>query len=120
MQFLSLRLASSVAWGSLRIESNVTGSSVRRSDSLIAVIGTTDSAMGGSVYARIKDRTEAKVPDTDFDAALSSYRSYHLAVSEGLILAAHDVSEGGLGGVRGGDGFFNDSRDGNRSRLIAG
>jgi phosphoribosylformylglycinamidine synthase II len=83
--------------GVIEDESNVTGSSVRRSDSLIAVIGTTDSAMGGSVYARIKNRTEAKVPDTDFDAALSSYRSYHLAVSEGLILAAHDVSEGGLG-----------------------
>jgi phosphoribosylformylglycinamidine synthase len=36
------------------------------------------------------------VPDTDFAAALRSYRAYHLAVSEGLILAAHDVSEGGL------------------------
>ena len=82
--------------GVIEDESNVTGSSVRRTNSLIAVIGTTDSAMGGSVYARIKDLTGDKVPDTDFAAALNSYRAYHLAVSEGLILAAHDVSEGGL------------------------
>ena len=82
--------------GVIEDEANVTGSSVRRTDSLIAVIGTTDSAMGGSVYARIKDLTGDKVPDTDFEAALNSYRAYHLAVSEGLILAAHDVSEGGL------------------------
>jgi phosphoribosylformylglycinamidine synthase len=77
-------------------ESNVTGSSVRRNDSLIAVIGGTDSSMGGSVYARIKDQTGNKVPETNFDAALSSYRSFHQAVSEDLVLAAHDVSEGGL------------------------
>ncbi len=82
--------------GVIEDEANVTGSSVRRTDSLIAVIGTTDSAMGGSVYARIKDRAGDTVPDTDFDSALNSYRAYHLAVSEGLILAAHDVSEGGL------------------------
>ena len=82
--------------GVIENESNVTGSSARRSDSLIAVIGTTDSSMGGSVYARIKDQTGAEVPRTDFEVALNSYRSYHLAVSEGLILAAHDVSEGGL------------------------
>ena len=82
--------------GVIEDESNVTGSSVRRANSLVAVIGTTDSAMGGSVYARIKDLTGDKVPDTDFAAALNSYRAYHLAVSEGLILAAHDVSEGGL------------------------
>ena len=77
-------------------ESNVTGSSVRRNNSLIAIIGGTDSAMGGSVYARIKAQTGNKVPETNFDAALSSYRSFHQAVSEDLVLAAHDVSEGGL------------------------
>lgn len=82
--------------GVLDNESNVTGSSVRRSDSLIAVIGRTDSAMGGSVYARIKSQTGNKVPETNFDEALSSYRSFHQAVSEDLVLAAHDVSEGGL------------------------
>ena len=82
--------------GVIEKESDVTGSSVRRAGSLIAVIGETDSAMGGSVYARIKGRTGAQVPGTDFDSAMRSYRSYHVAVTEGLILAAHDVSEGGL------------------------
>ena len=75
---------------------DLTGSSFRRPGSLIAVIGETDSAMGGSVYARIRGRTGGKVPGTDFDSAMRSYRAYHAAVTEGLILAAHDISEGGL------------------------
>ena len=75
---------------------DLTGSSFRRSGSLIAVIGETGSAMGGSVYGRIMGRTGDKVPGTDFDSAMRSYRAYHVAVTEGLILAAHDISEGGL------------------------
>ena len=75
--------------------SHVTGSSLRV-DSLIAVIGSTESELGGSVYARQKGLTNATVPGTDMDAAMDLYRKYYECVKQGLILSAHDVSEGGL------------------------
>ena len=76
--------------------SHVTGSSLRCRDSLIVVIGSTESELGGSVYARQKGLTNATVPGTDMDAAMGLYRKYYECVKQGLILSAHDVSEGGL------------------------
>jgi len=52
--------------------------------------------MGGSVYARLKGVFGGKVPGLDPVAAMESYRKFHQAVARGLILAAHDLSEGGL------------------------
>lgn len=77
--------------------SHVTGASIRKKGSLIVMLGITDSKMGGSVYARIKGLTKCAVPNTDFSKALKGYNAFHSAVTEGLILSAHDVSEGGLG-----------------------
>jgi phosphoribosylformylglycinamidine synthase len=77
--------------------SHVTGASIRNKGSLIVMLGSTNSNMGGSVYARIKRVTKNAVPDTDFDEALKGYKAFHQAVTEKLILSAHDVSEGGLG-----------------------
>ena len=77
--------------------SHVTGASIRREGSMILILGTTDASMGGSVYARIKGLTNCVVPDTDFNKALRGYIAFHRAVTEGLILSAHDISEGGLG-----------------------
>jgi phosphoribosylformylglycinamidine synthase len=75
---------------------HVVGASLRRSDSLLAIIGTTGTEIGGSVLARQLEINNAEVPATDLEAALKSYRKYHEAVKQGLILSAHDVSEGGL------------------------
>lgn len=74
----------------------VTGSSFRHSDSLVAIIGHTQTELGGSVFARQKGLTDAEVPSTDLDLAMKMYRQYYKAIQEGLILSAHDVSEGGL------------------------
>jgi len=75
---------------------HVVGASLRRSDSLLAIIGTTGTELGGSVLARQLEINNAEVPATDLEVALESYRKYHEAVKQGLILSAHDVSEGGL------------------------
>ena len=75
---------------------HVTGSSLRRDDSLLAMIGHTGSQLGGSVFARREGLGDAEVPATDFDKAFDCYRKYHEAVKSGFILSAHDVSEGGL------------------------
>jgi phosphoribosylformylglycinamidine synthase len=75
----------------------VTGSSLRRADSELFLLGTWQGTpLGGSVAARVLGRTGDAVPVTDCAKNLALYRAYHEAVKSGLILSAHDVSEGGL------------------------
>lgn len=75
---------------------HVTGASLRRSDSLLAIIGHTQSSLGGSVFARRHGLENSEVPSTALDEAFQCYRQYYEAIKQGLILSAHDVSEGGL------------------------
>ena len=81
--------------GVVEDKAHVTGSSLRRADSVICVVGKTGAKLGGSVLAR-RLGIEAAVPATNCEAALESYRAYYEAVKAGLILSAHDCSEGGL------------------------
>ena len=83
--------------GVIEDPSHVTGASIRNNNSVILILGATDSKMGGSVLARIKEKTKEEVPHANFESALNDYKKFHKAVSEGLILSAHDISEGGLG-----------------------
>jgi phosphoribosylformylglycinamidine synthase II len=82
--------------GVIEEASHVTGASLRRPDSLLAIIGHTQSALGGSVFARRQKLENAEVPATSLDEAFACYRQYYEAIKQGLILSAHDVSEGGL------------------------
>jgi phosphoribosylformylglycinamidine synthase len=82
--------------GIIEDASHVTGSSLRRNDSVLAIIGHTQSQLGGSVFARQSGLKDAEVPATDLEQAFASYRQYYEAIQQGLILSAHDVSEGGL------------------------
>ena len=75
---------------------HVTGSSLRKSDSVLCLLGLTRDEMGGSVYGRIIGLKGALVPQTDCAKNLGTYRKFHQARSAGLVLSAHDVSEGGL------------------------
>jgi len=75
---------------------HVTGSSLRRSDSVLFLIGSGSSSLGGSVYARTEGLSNQPVPQFDPSAALALYRAYHGCVTAGQILSAHDISEGGL------------------------
>ena len=72
------------------------GAALLRSDSILAIIGHTGSALGGSVFARRHELGNAEVPATSLDEAFQCYRRYYEAVKQGLILSAHDVGEGGL------------------------
>ncbi|MCP4849310.1 MAG: phosphoribosylformylglycinamidine synthase subunit PurL [Verrucomicrobiaceae bacterium] len=82
--------------GIVEEQSHVTGASIRKPGSLLAVVGCSGPDMGGSVYARIKGVFGGQVPHLEPVAAMNSYRGVHQAISRGLILAAHDISEGGL------------------------
>ncbi|MCB1229395.1 MAG: phosphoribosylformylglycinamidine synthase subunit PurL [Verrucomicrobiae bacterium] len=82
--------------GIVEDKAHVVGSSLRRGDSVIAILGTTGGELGGSVAARQMEAEGMAVPGTDLEANLAIYRKYHEAVKAGWILSAHDVSEGGL------------------------
>lgn len=75
---------------------HTTGSSLRRNNSLLYIIGLTEDEMGGSIYARTHGIEGAKVPQTDCLANLDLYKAYYKALTSGLVLSAHDISEGGL------------------------
>jgi phosphoribosylformylglycinamidine synthase len=75
---------------------HVTGSSLRRAGSVLCLIGAGSEHLGGSVYARTEGLTNQPVPQFDPHKALAAYRACHECVKAGLILSAHDVSEGGL------------------------
>lgn len=76
---------------------HVHGSSLRRSDSALFIVGNTEDEMGGSVYARVKGLSGAKVPQTDCAKNYAIYKQYYeQALTKGLVLSAHDLSEGGL------------------------
>ncbi len=82
--------------GIVEKQSHVTGASIRKTGSFLALFGGSGSEMGGSVYERQKGNVNGRVPEFDPAIALESYKKFHQAVDEGLILAAHDLSEGGL------------------------
>lgn len=75
---------------------HVTGSSLRRSTSVLCLIGAGSASLGGSVYARTEGIKNQPVPQFDPAAALAVYRAYYQCVAAGHILSAHDISEGGL------------------------
>jgi phosphoribosylformylglycinamidine synthase len=75
---------------------HVTGSSLRRKDSKLYMIGNTEDEMGGSVFARTHGVKDARVPQTDCAKNFELYKAYYRALTSGLVLSAHDISEGGL------------------------
>lgn len=83
-------------FGVVEDKSHVRGSSLRRSNSRLYLLGHTEDEMGGSVYSRVKGVAGAKVPQTDCAANFSLYKAYYKALTAGLVLSAHDLSEGGL------------------------
>ena len=84
-------------FGVVEDASHVRGASLRRNNSAIFMVGNTEDEMGASVYARVKSISGAKVPQTDCTKNYELYKAYYdKALTQGLVLSAHDLSEGGL------------------------
>ncbi len=76
---------------------HVRGASLRRNDSVIFLVGNTEDELGGSVYGRVKGLPHGRVPQTDCSKNYAMYKAYYdKALTQGLVLSAHDLSEGGL------------------------
>jgi phosphoribosylformylglycinamidine synthase II len=83
-------------FGVVEDQGHITGSSLRGADSVLFLLGTTENALGGSVFARVNGVTGQPVPRTNSELNLALYRAYYEAIKKDFILATHDVSEGGL------------------------
>lgn len=63
---------------------------------VLVLVGATGAELGGSHVAQVLGMASSgAVPPVDAGAPVR-YRSFHRAVCEGLVVSAHDVSEGGL------------------------
>jgi phosphoribosylformylglycinamidine synthase II len=83
-------------YGVLQPGVRAVGASLRRPGSALYVGGVSDGALGGSVWARRAGVGGGAVPETRAEENLACYRALHEAIVAGEVLAAHDISEGGL------------------------
>ncbi len=77
----------------------IVGSSIRKAGNKLAILGAASAGLSGSVVTKQFGGSAAKsgsAPTFDEATALAAYRKYHGLIRQGVILSAHDVSEGGL------------------------
>lgn len=65
-------------------------------DTKIYLIGDTKSELAASEYYLMKNVKGGFVPKVEPDKALANYKKLYKAINDGLILSAHDLSDGGL------------------------
>lgn len=70
----------------------------KRTGSSVFILGNIKSAeLGGSAYLKwIHNRVEGKIPKVDFNLHKKLKEVMHKAIEDGILYAAHDVSDGGL------------------------
>ncbi len=62
----------------------------------IFLVGATDESFGGSLYEQWKGKPQGAVPLVNIKAAKKVLWTLSAAIGKGLVLAAHNLSEGGL------------------------
>lgn len=72
-------------------------SDLKRSGSLLVLVGVTKDELGGSVYYKTKGQLGANVPRVDANLGSDVLHGVARAIQAHCVLAAHDLSEGGLG-----------------------
>lgn len=71
-------------------------SDLKRVGSKLVLVGVTKDELGGSVYYKTKGELGRNAPRVDKQAAKDVLHGVHRAIQAGCVLAAHDLSEGGL------------------------
>ncbi|MCA9405620.1 MAG: phosphoribosylformylglycinamidine synthase subunit PurL [Candidatus Omnitrophica bacterium] len=69
---------------------------LKQKDSFLYCIGETFDEMGGSIYLDTFDLIGSSVPKVNFKKGMVLFKALQKAIKKGLVLAAHDCSEGGL------------------------
>jgi phosphoribosylformylglycinamidine synthase len=63
---------------------------------VLYMIGHTSEEMGGSLYNELNGFTGGAAPEVHIKSALAGFKAASAAIAKGLVLSAHDCSEGGL------------------------
>ena len=71
-------------------------SDLKRSGSLLVLVGITKPELGGSVYYKLKGQLGASVPRVDKVLGKNVLVGVSRAIAAGTVLSAHDCSDGGL------------------------
>jgi phosphoribosylformylglycinamidine synthase len=69
---------------------------LKRSGSLLYLVGTTKKELGGSHFGLLTGASGGHVPTVDPAMARATFQAVHQAIRAGSVLACHDLSEGGL------------------------
>jgi phosphoribosylformylglycinamidine synthase len=69
---------------------------LKRPDSLLVCIGERKDECGGSVYYQLHDALGSQLPQPDLQQFTNEIHAVHDAIEKGLVLSAHDISEGGI------------------------
>jgi phosphoribosylformylglycinamidine synthase len=69
----------------------------KKTGTVIVLVGSRNpSEMAGSVYCKLAGVEGANLPRIDLASLKDVFTGVHRAISEGRVLACHDISEGGL------------------------
>jgi len=69
---------------------------LKRAGNWLYLVGETKQELGGSHYALVNGLEGGAVPTVDTKRAKDTFAKLHRAISDGLVAACHDLSEGGL------------------------
>lgn len=69
---------------------------LKRSETNLVLIGERKDECGGSVYYQLFNELGANIPKPDLNQFAKEIYTVHDAMQKGLVLSAHDISEGGV------------------------
>ena len=82
--------------GKLEDADKAVNASFKRTDSALLLIGARKNELGGSVYYQLHGELGAHVPRPDLQEVQRQIHAVIDLINAGLVLASHDISEGGL------------------------
>ena len=68
----------------------------KQANSIIMMVGERKDECGGSVYYHLHQFLGSQLPKPDLSTFSSEIHAVQAAIQQGLVLAAHDISEGGV------------------------
>ncbi|MBX3709559.1 MAG: phosphoribosylformylglycinamidine synthase subunit PurL [Gammaproteobacteria bacterium] len=69
---------------------------LKRTDSMIVMVGERKDECGGSVFYQLYGELGCNLPQPDLSGFANEVHAVHEAIQQHLILAAHDISDGGI------------------------
>lgn len=69
---------------------------LKRPETMLLLVGPRKDECGGSVYYQLHNELGANVPKPDLTTLAREVHAVYEAIQQGLVLAAHDISEGGV------------------------